>query len=114
MSSTSNNSGKNLVSIVYSGNSCIPTEKLNGKNCLNWSAAVKIWFLGKKLSDHLTMRSSQIAKQLHDDWEQADYLLVSLLWNSIGPSLLVHYRSYMCYHIWRKPEVFILKVLMSL
>lgn len=102
---TSNNSGKSLVSFVYSGNASITTDKLNGKNYLNWSAAVNMWFLGQKLSEHLTKKPSDIDKESRDVWEQADYQLVSLLWQSIEPTLLVHYRSYTtCYDIWEKAK----------
>ncbi|KAG6480122.1 hypothetical protein ZIOFF_063600 [Zingiber officinale] len=72
---------------------------------MDWSSAVEIWFLGQGLSDHL---ETQVAE--HDDaskaeWQRVDYQLVSLLWQSIDPSLLVHYRSYKsCYDIWKKAK----------
>lgn len=96
---------KSLVSYVFSGNPSITSEKLNGDNYLNWSATVNMWFLGQKLSNHLTKKSSEIEKDLRDEWEQADCPLVSLLWQTIEPSLLVHYRSYTtCYDIWQKAK----------
>jgi hypothetical protein len=108
MTSTSDKAGssvKSLVSYVFSGNPSITSEKLNGDNYLNWSATVNMWFLGQKLANHLTKQSSEIEKDLRDEWEQADCQLVSLLWQTIEPSLLVHYRSYTtCYDIWQKAK----------
>lgn len=108
MTSTPDKAGsfvKSLVSYVFSDNPSITSEKLNGDNYLNWSATVNMWFLGQKLANHLTKQSSEIEKDLRDEWEQADCQLVSLLWQTIEPSLLVHYRSYTtCYDIWQKAK----------
>lgn len=96
---------KSPFSFAFSGTPSITSEKLNGKNYMDWSSAVEIWFLGQGLSDHL---ETQVAE--HDDaskaeWQRVDYQLVSLLWQSIDPSLLVHYRSYKsCYDIWKKAK----------
>ena len=92
-----------IVSYVFSGNPSITSEKLNGDNYLNCLATVNMWFLGHKLSNHLTKKSFEIEKDVRDEWEQVDCQLVSLLWQTIEPSLLVHYRSYTpCYDIWQK------------
>lgn len=45
---------KSLISYAFQGAVIITTEKLNGKNYLNWYSAVEIWFLGQRLSNHLT------------------------------------------------------------
>ncbi|KAG6501800.1 hypothetical protein ZIOFF_041684 [Zingiber officinale] len=96
---------KSPFSFAFSGTPSITSEKLNGKNYMDWSSAVEIWFLGQGLSDHL---ETQVAE--HDDaskaeWQRVDYQLVSLLWQSIDPSLLVHYHSYKsCYDIWKKAK----------
>jgi hypothetical protein len=94
---------ESLVSYVFSGNPSITSEKLNGDNYLNWLATINMWFLGQKLSNHLTKKSFKIEKDLRDEWEQADCQLVCLLWQTFEPSLMVHYRSYTtCYYIWQK------------
>lgn len=49
------------------------------KNDLNWYALFKLWFLVQRLSDHLTKKVSKIYKEIKDNWEVADYQLVSLL-----------------------------------
>nr|KYP76032.1 Retrovirus-related Pol polyprotein from transposon TNT 1-94 [Cajanus cajan] len=62
-----------------------------------------MWFLGQGLYDHLTKRASEIDKEVRDEWQRADYQLVSLLWQSIEPKLMVHFRPYKtCYDIWKK------------
>ena len=68
-------------------------EKLNRKNYLDWCATIDIWFLGQGLYDHLTKKVEEIDASLRDEWQKADYQLVSLLWQTIDPKLLVHYRS---------------------
>nr|KYP49899.1 hypothetical protein KK1_028398 [Cajanus cajan] len=96
-------SKRGLVSFAFSGSPTITSEKLNGKNYLDWSTAVEMWFLGQGLYDHLTKRASEIDKEVRDEWQRADYQLVSLLWQSIEPKLMVHFRPYKtCYDIWKK------------
>ena len=79
-------SKKSLISFAFHGTLIITTEKWNGKNYLNWYSLVEIWFLGQRLFDHLTKKLSDIDAKLKDEWEAADYQLVSVLWNSIEPS----------------------------
>ena len=70
------------------------------KKILDWYTAVDIWFLGQRLSEHLTKRAEDINADERDQWKKADYQLVSLLWQSIDPKLLVRFRSYkICYDI---------------
>ncbi|KAK2454629.1 VPS35 endosomal protein sorting factor [Trifolium repens] len=97
---------KNLISYAFHGTPVITTEKLNGgKNYLNWHSSVEIWFLGQRLSDHLTKKASEIDDKSKDEWEAADYQLVSVLWNSIEPKLMVHFRPYRsCYEVWQKAK----------
>lgn len=82
MSSPSGSSGKNRVSYIFSGNSSIIMEKLNGDNYLNWLAFVQMRFLGQRLSDHLPLNSIDIDKDLHQYGKQADCQLTSLFWQS--------------------------------
>lgn len=99
------NSNKGLVSFAFSGSPSITSEKLNGKNYMDWHAAVDIWFLGQGLSDHLTTKSEAINAVERDQWKRADYQLVSLLWQSIDSKLMVHFRTYKtCYDIWKKAQ----------
>ncbi|PNY13664.1 receptor-like protein kinase [Trifolium pratense] len=70
---------KSLISFAFHGTPIITTEKLNGKNYLNWHSSVEIWFLGQRLSDHLTKKASEIDAKSKDDWKAADYQLVSVL-----------------------------------
>ena len=94
---------KNHPSFVFSGSPTITSEKLNGKNYMDWQTAVEIWFLGQGLDDHLTKKAVDINTADQDQWKKADYQLVSLLWQSIDPKLLVHFRTYKtCYDIWKK------------
>ncbi|GAU10062.1 hypothetical protein TSUD_423020, partial [Trifolium subterraneum] len=96
---------KSLISFAFHGTPIITTEKLNGKNYLNWHSSVEIWFLGQRLSDHLTKKVSEIDAKSRDDWKAADYQLVSVLWNSIEPKLMVHFRPYRtCYEVWQKAK----------
>ncbi|XP_029125187.1 uncharacterized protein LOC109815938 isoform X2 [Cajanus cajan] len=96
-------SKRGLVSFAFSGSPTITSEKLNGKNYLDWSTAVEMWFLGQGLYDHLTKRASEVDKEVRDEWQRTDYQLVSLLWQSIEPKLMVHFRPYKtCYDIWKK------------
>ena len=94
---------KSPLSFVFSGSPSITSEKLNGKNYMDWQNAVEIWFLGQGLDDHLTKKATDINTTDQDQWKKADYQLVSLLWQSIDPKLLVHFRTYKtCYDIWKK------------
>nr|KYP75201.1 hypothetical protein KK1_007905 [Cajanus cajan] len=45
---------------------------------------MKIWFLGQRHFDHLTLLSFEIDEKLCDDWEHANYL-VFVLWQSVEP-----------------------------
>ena len=100
---TSDSSKKSLVSFAFSGTPTITSQKLNGKNYLDWHAAVDVWFLGQGLFDHLTKKAEDIPADERDQWKRADYQLVSLLWQSIDSKLLVHYRTYKtCHDIWEK------------
>lgn len=54
--------GKSLVSFVFSDHPVITSEKLNCENYLHCSAAVNMWFLGQKLSDHLTKKAADMLK----------------------------------------------------
>lgn len=83
---------KSLISFAFHGTPVITTEKLNGKNYLNWHSSVEIWFLGQRLSDHLTKKASEIDAKSKDDWVAADYQLVSVLWNSIEPKWCIFVR----------------------
>src|SRR5215470_762842 len=85
---------KNLISFAFSETPTLTSEKLNGKNFLDWSAAVDIWFLGQGLSDHLTRKAVDIPIEDREEWQRADYQLVSLLWQSIDPKLLIYFRPY--------------------
>ena len=63
MTSTSDkdeSSVKSHVSYVFSSNTSIMSEKLNGDHYLNWPATINMWVLGPKLSNHLTKKSSKI------------------------------------------------------
>ena len=91
---------KGLISCAFSGNPTITSEKLNGKNFLDWHAVVDIWFLSQGLSEHLTKQAKDIPDNEREQWQRVAYQLVSLLWQSIDPKLLVHFRSYKtCYDI---------------
>ncbi|KAF1883799.1 hypothetical protein Lal_00012717 [Lupinus albus] len=57
---------KGLVSFIFSGSPSITLEKLNGKNYMDWQAAVEIWYLGQDLSDHLTTKAYNIAEHNPD------------------------------------------------
>lgn len=105
MASSSSVTQKSPFSFAFSGTPSITSLKLNGKNYMDWSSAVEIWFLGQGLSDHLTSQAEEQDDASKAEWQRVDYQLVSLLWQSIDPSLLVHYRSYKsCYDIWRKAK----------
>src|ERR1044072_6265331 len=94
-----------LVSYAFSGSPTITSEKLNEKNYTGWRDAIDIWFIGQGLSDHLSTKASAIADPTREEWKKADAQLVSLLWQSIEPSLMVHFRPYKtCYDIWTKAE----------
>ena len=94
---------KGFFSFAFSGTPTITSEKLNDKNFFDWYAAVDVWFLGQGLSKHLTKRAEDIDVDERDQWKKVDYQLVSLLLQSIDPTLLVHFRSYKtCYDIWKK------------
>ncbi|XP_057422899.1 uncharacterized protein LOC130716883 isoform X3 [Lotus japonicus] len=98
---------KSLVSYAFSGSPKITSEKLDGKNYLSWRDAVDIWFVGQGLSDHLSTKVSDIDATKRDDWKKVDAQLVSLLWQSIEPSLMLHFRTYKtCYDIWKTAETF--------
>lgn len=57
------------------------------------------------LSDHLTIKVSEIDKEIKGDWEVVDYQLVSLLWNSIETNLMTHFRAYRsCYEVCQKAK----------
>ena len=61
--------------------------------------------MGQRLSDHLTKKLSDIDAKLKDEWEAADYQLVSVLWNSTEPKLMAHFRPYKtCYEVWHKAK----------
>ena len=51
---------KTPLSFVFSGSPSITSEKLNGKNYMDWQNAVEIWFLGQGLSDHLTQKVADV------------------------------------------------------
>ncbi|XP_074590740.1 uncharacterized protein LOC141846603 [Curcuma longa] len=96
---------KSPFSFAFSGTPSITSERLNGKNYMDWSSAVEIWFLGQGLSDHLITQVEERDDASKAEWQRIDYQLVSLLWQSIDPTLLVHYRSYKsCYDIWKKAK----------
>ncbi|CAH9069278.1 unnamed protein product [Cuscuta europaea] len=102
-SSTTPDSSRSLVSFVFSGNPQITSEKLNGRNYMDWQVSVEMWFLGQGLSEHLTKRADEITASEREKWTQADHQLVAILWQSIDPKLLIHFRTYKtCYDIWKK------------
>lgn len=72
-------SNRGLASFGFSGNPTITSNKFNAKNYLNWSTTVKIWFHGQRLYDHLIKNSEEIDKDDWEDWEQADFQLVSFV-----------------------------------
>lgn len=48
------------------------------------------------MDDHLTKKVSEIDKEMNDEWESADYQLVSLLWNFIELKLMAHFGTLSC------------------
>ena len=76
----------------FSGTPVITTEKLNGQNYSAWSAAVDIWFLGHGLEDHLSKTISTILESQQPIWRKVDAQLLSLMWQTIEPTLMPIFR----------------------
>ena len=77
---------------------------------MSWSKAVELWFMSQGLQDHLTTKLDDIMKEEKIDknqWMRADALLLSLLWQSIDPSLHPIYSHYTtCYDVWTQTKTF--------
>jgi hypothetical protein len=96
---------KSLISFAFSGTPTITSHKLNGKNYLDWRNAVEIWFLGQALFDHLEKKADDIVDAKREEWKQADFQLLALLFQSIESNLMVHFRPYRtCHEVWKKAQ----------
>ena len=87
----------------------IATEKLMGSsNYMSWSKAVELWCMGQGLKDHLTTKLADAIQHPTKDknqWMRTDALLLSLLWQSIDPSLHPIYSCYTnCCDVWTQAK----------
>ena len=109
MASDSSSLKTSPFSSVLSPSPAIATEKLLGNtNYMSWSKAVELWCIGQGLHDHLTTTLDDILKDPKkdkDQWVRVDALLLSLLWQSIDPSLHPIYSHYStCYEVWTQAK----------
>jgi len=89
--------------LPFPATSVITPVKFNGQNILSWEGYVLLWLRGQGLADHLTKKAIEIAEEERDQWMRIDYKLVRLLWQSVHPTLLVHFRSYSsCCDLWNR------------
>jgi hypothetical protein len=79
----------------------IPCEKLTGTANYNiWAGAVRLWFHGQGLEDHLTKQGKDIATVHRTKWKQVDASLCTVLWFSIAPHLQAQYQALItCYEV---------------
>jgi predicted GNAT family acetyltransferase len=84
----------------------IPCEKLTGTENYNiWAGAVKLWFQGQGVADHLTKQSREISTAHRTKWKQVDASLCTVLWFSIAPNLQAQYQAFTtCYEVWEKAK----------
>ena len=71
--------------------------KWNDRNCLEWSAAVKLWFMGHRQEEHLTEDVSKIDDSKKDAWKKPDARLCNLLRHSLDPSLMASFHRFQTY-----------------
>lgn len=97
----------NTSSFQFPANASLTPEKFNGKNYLSWEGYVNLWFKSQGLHDHLTMKPNEIPENERNQWMRIDNQLVPLLWQSIDPNLLVHFRSLRtCFDVWNQVRSF--------
>ena len=60
--------------------------------------------MGQGLKDHLTTKIEDVTND-RENWEKADALLCTLLWQSIDPSLHNIYTNFdTCYELWTQTK----------
>ncbi|RVX07639.1 Retrovirus-related Pol polyprotein from transposon TNT 1-94 [Vitis vinifera] len=93
-------------SSVISGSPMITSEKLVGsENYLSWSASVELWFMGQGYEDHLVTQEADIPEVDRVQWRKIDAQLCSVLWQSVDPKILLHFRAYKtCFKFWNQAK----------
>nr|KYP45441.1 Retrovirus-related Pol polyprotein from transposon TNT 1-94 [Cajanus cajan] len=67
--------------------------------------AVQLWFRGQGRADPLTTHFSAIVTDKHEQWQQIDASLCTVLWFSIAPNLQHSYQAFdTCYDVWHKAK----------
>ncbi|KAJ9692791.1 hypothetical protein PVL29_011738 [Vitis rotundifolia] len=95
-----------IFSSVISGSPMITSEKLVGsENYLSWSASVELWFMGQGYENHLVTQKADIPKVDRVQWRKIDAQLCSVLWQSVDPKILLHFRAYKtCFKFWNQAK----------
>lgn len=75
--------------------------KLTGATNYNiWVGAVKMWFHGQGLEDHLTTKLDVVATDKLTKWKQADASICTVLRYSIAPNFQAQYQAFtLCYEV---------------
>ncbi|KAJ9693402.1 hypothetical protein PVL29_012254 [Vitis rotundifolia] len=95
-----------IFSSVISGSPMITSKKLVGsENYLSWSASMELWFMGQGYKDHLVTQEADIPEVDRVQWRKIDAQLCSVLWQSIDPKILLHFRAYKtCFKFWNQAK----------
>ncbi|RVW14374.1 hypothetical protein CK203_090511 [Vitis vinifera] len=82
------------------------SEKLVGsENYLSRSASVELWFMGQGYEDHLVTQEADIPRVDTVQWRKIDAQLCSVLWQSVDPKILLHFRAYKtCFKFWNQAK----------
>ena len=66
---------------------------------------MELWFLGQGYEDHLITQKVDIPEVDRVQWKKIDAQLCSVLWQSVDPKILLHFRAYkICFKFWNQAK----------